>query len=104
MFNKIWKEQIAKPKGKLGIWKPKEKLRPREEEDRDCCQEAKDELSLRFNLAFFRDTIERETCEEFRKNLKESIDYHSQFESDEYQKWAKTIKEILEEWEECENV
>ena len=44
MFNKIWKDQIVKPKGKLGIWKPKEKLRPREEEDRDCCQEAKDKM------------------------------------------------------------
>ena len=43
MFNKIWKEQISQQKGKLGIWKPKEELRPREEEeDRDCCKEAFD--------------------------------------------------------------
>ena len=46
MFNKIWKGQIVKPKGKLGIWKPKEELRPREEEEKDdkCCKDAKDEL------------------------------------------------------------
>ena len=42
MFNKIWKDQIVKPKGKLGIWKPKSELKPREEEDRDCCKEAKE--------------------------------------------------------------
>jgi len=43
MFNKIWKDQIVKPKGKLGIWKPKEELRPREEEKDDkCCEEARE--------------------------------------------------------------
>jgi len=42
MFNKIWKEQITKPKGKLGIWKPKQELKPREKEEEDkCCEEAK---------------------------------------------------------------
>ena len=46
MFDSIWKDQIQKPKGKLGIWKPKEELRPREEEEKDdkCCKDAKDEL------------------------------------------------------------
>lgn len=42
MFNKIWKEQITKPKGKLGIWKPKEELKPREKEDKDCCEKARE--------------------------------------------------------------
>ena len=74
MFNKIWKGQIVKPKGKLGIWKPKEELRPREEEDRDCCQEAKDELSSWFSFEpEMQDIIEDSTCKEFRKDLKESI-------------------------------
>lgn len=41
MFDKIWKEQISQTKGKLGIWKPKSELKPREEEDRDCCEKAK---------------------------------------------------------------
>ena len=36
MFDKIWKEQISQTKGKLGIWKPKEELKPREEEDNNC--------------------------------------------------------------------
>ena len=40
MFNRIWKEQIAQGKSKLGIWKPKHELRPRkEEEDDDDCLE-----------------------------------------------------------------
>ena len=40
MFDRIWKEQISQTKGKLGIWRPKSELRPREEED-DCCEKAR---------------------------------------------------------------
>ena len=40
MFDRVWKDQIQKPKGKLGIWKPKEELKPREEPDkRTNCKE-----------------------------------------------------------------
>jgi hypothetical protein len=46
MFNKIWKEQIAQPKGKATIWQPKEKMKPdvKDEEDK-CCEEAKKYLN-----------------------------------------------------------
>mgnify|MGYP005828968365 CR=1 FL=1 len=36
MFDRVWKDQIQKPKGKLGIWKPKEELKPREDKRTNC--------------------------------------------------------------------
>jgi len=104
MFDSIWKDQIVKPKGKLGIWKPKEKLRPREEEDRDCCQEAKDKMLEWFIFEpELQDEIKKETCEEFRKSLKESIEIHTVNPDEFTTNWAGALKEILKEWEECEN-
>ena len=40
-FTKVWKEQIVKPQTRLGIWKPKEELKPREDNNEDCCEKAK---------------------------------------------------------------
>jgi len=50
-FTKVWKEQIVKPQTRLGIWKPKQELQPREEEDDDeCCDKFKAEVMNWLNL------------------------------------------------------
>ena len=72
MFNKIWKEQIAKPKGKLGIWKPKQELQPREEEEEDkCCEEAKkylDYFLITGGISFF--PTSEYSCKELKHFIK----------------------------------
>ena len=108
MFDSIWKDQIQKPKGKLGIWKPKEELRPREEEEKDdkCCKDAKDELLKWYPTSLGqREEIKKYTCEEFREELKKSIiKYYDDTQMSYLEKdWGAALKEILEEWEECEN-
>jgi hypothetical protein len=75
MFDRIWKEQISQQKGKLGIWKPKEELKPREETEDDCCEKARDWF-IRTRAEHYEETIEGYTthinteikvysCEEF---------------------------------------
>ena len=76
MFNKIWKEQIAKPKGKLGIWKPKQELQPREEEEEDkCCEEAKKYLHYFLLMQGFTvNSYENYTCEQLKNHVKREAD------------------------------
>ena len=37
MFDKVWKEQIVKPAGKVGIFKPKQGFDLEEENEENCC-------------------------------------------------------------------
>jgi len=105
MFNKIWKEQIAKPKGKLVIWKPKSELKPREEEDRDCCQEAKDKTISFFktmsgwdDFQYMKQAIQKQPCEKVRRWIDGVANPLKGEESDS----QPLFKKILEEWDECE--
>jgi hypothetical protein len=77
--------------------------------DEKCCEDAKDELLKSYPVSIdIREEIKNYTCEEFREELKESI-----IEQDSYddtrmyyleKHWGDTLKEILETWDECENV
>ena len=107
MFDSIWKDQIQKPKGKLGIWKPKSELQPREEEKDDkCCEEARAK-ALHFHKQWLQEYthkyVKEYPCDELYDYLQEYID----------NKWPESskigarifgsaIKKILEEWDECE--
>ena len=42
MFNKIWKEQIAQGKSKIGIFKPKQGFDLEEDDDGDCNRQLKE--------------------------------------------------------------
>ena len=107
MFDRIWKEQIAQTKGKLGIWKPKSELQPREEEKDDkCCEEAR-AWALQFHKKWLQEYthkyVKEYPCDELYDYLQEYID----------NRWHKSSKVglrifglgmemILEEWDKCE--
>lgn len=108
-FTKVWKEQIVKPQTRLGIWKPKEELQPREEEDKDCCEEAR----IKFTKMYGEDipkitliTLTNWKCEELRKYL-EGFIANNRSASGYYTNpgtmpWLDSQQEILDEWDRCE--
>ena len=94
MFDKIWKEQISQTKGKLGIWKPKSELKPREEEDRDCCEKAKVFYKTIFIQSLsdvYIPGIANQECKVFKISLEQNANSG----------WD-IAQEVLKFWDECE--
>jgi hypothetical protein len=120
MFNRIWKDQIQKPKSGATIWQPKEKMKP--DKGRDCCQEAQNlwkiwyirrygvsvmPLSQRKDLndldavkvydeehdKGYIEGMANYSCERFRSTMKGMVGTG----------WGRDVaKKILEEWDKCE--
>jgi hypothetical protein len=123
MFDRVWKKQIqrqgqkqanrpgpqsqtVRPKGKLGIWKPKSELRPREEEKDDkCCEEARAK-ALHFHKQWLQEYtliwVEEKTCDELYDYLQEYIDNKwPESTKTQLRIFGSAIKKILEDWDAC---
>jgi len=115
MFDKIWKEQISQQKGKLGIWKPKEELRPREDNSEECCEEARDWF-IRARAEHYEETAEGYTthinteikaysCEEFltrRRNWIANLDRLSLVMSgSDFDEYDRHSREAIRIYEKC---
>jgi hypothetical protein len=113
MFDRIWKEQIVQPKGKLGIWKPKEELKPREEDDDDCCEKArvyyKDIFVISQMGKLRRDypELKGKSTEEIYDSYFPGLGMEDNFNCDRFRKtleemsWDIAIK-TMKFWKECE--
>ena len=123
MFDKVWKEQIVKPAGKVGIFKPKHGFDLEEEnKDEKCCEEAKQKYIDWFVVEQLRSYPEDE--EETKRRIERN--YPNMSRNEIYEKHMPgialgeceafrdaitasfmrydIIRKILKEWDECENV
>jgi hypothetical protein len=109
MFDKIWKEQITKPKGKLGIWKPKEELKPREDNSEECCEKAREywiskrleEYASNREVYIDKNPFVTQQCEMFLKDMKNWFLSGAPEKYEYFSKLEKTARETLKIYDDC---
>ena len=121
MFDKVWKEQIVKPAGKVGIFKPKQgfDLEEKEKDDK-CCEEVKQKYIDWYVIERLKGYPEDEEESQRRKerfypNMSNNEIYEKHMagialgECEAFRNALKNwsyandmIKKILKEWDRCE--
>ena len=100
MFDKVWKEQIVKPAGKVGIFKPKQGFDLEEENEENCCENAKKDL---IKVLDYLDISAK--CDFLYKWLGLYIErlIELPFTTKYDEEYLNIVENIKEEWDRCES-
>ena len=102
MFDRVWKEQIVKPAGKVGIFKPKQGFELEEENEGDCCENAKKDLIKVLDLPEW--DINSTKCDFLYEWLELLIErlIKLPFTTKYGPEYLEVLENIKEEWDRCE--